>query len=172
MVLFLLPSVGLAQSLGAAAEKEKQRRKNAAKDSGTTDEDLAKNKGVLANDPSVPVASPPPGAASNRETGDRSSSLEADRQNAERSESKWRARADQARARIRSAEQALKAAEDRLRSVVSSSLQGVGVAPTARSAALQAVNSATRELEAAKKSLEAMEEEARRAGAAPGWLRE
>ncbi len=186
-VCLTVPAFAAGQGLGAAAAKEKQRRgpgQKTGKPAKTyTEEDL---KGLRpVENPGVSNSS---GASSG--TGTSTSTSEASKsdlpfpsQNAEPSgaseedaraqaEARWRARADGARARIEEARRKVEYFEG-LNLVPGVEYVDEQGRPVIRSVQqLQGMTrSAKAELAAAEKALEDLQDEARRAGVPPGWLR-
>jgi hypothetical protein len=145
-----------AQSLGAVArqEREKKRKTPASPVPTYTEEDLRSPSGTAAGSVSQPDVGTPSPAASPEP----SPTPEPDRALLER---EWRARFAEARARI--AEADARAYEDRIDVVY---VSGILVQQRVR------VKVETAELRAARKALEDLEEELRRAGGLPGWGRE
>jgi hypothetical protein len=147
-----------AQSLGdiARREKEKEQQKPGSPAPTYTADDLksprAKSKGTVSELPvAVPGPSPSPSPSPSPEP-------EPERAVQERV---WRARFAQARMRIAEAE--ARAYEDRIEVVF---VGGIPVQQKVR------VKVETEELRQAKKALEDLEDELRRAGGLPGWGRE
>ena len=197
MLVALACAQGLsAQGMAAAAAKEKERR---AKQKATTpvktyETGQLGSVGTLANDTSAPpaeattTATRPDAAAEPRA---RSSDA------GDRGEAYWRSRAQQMRAAVATAEQKLKAAEGA--AVQAGPLQpgdykvpcqkgrvfepghtlgeemnpcaATGVRHEVAVAAKTRVESARQALADARQALVRFEEEARRAGALPGWIR-
>ncbi len=87
----------------------------------------------------------------------------------------WRVRADQARTAVSHAEARVKALESKANARFTDLLQSCGQALAQRqslSHAMEDLDRAKADLAAAKKAVEDLEEEARRASIPPGWLRE
>lgn len=161
-----------AQSLGDAARKERERREK-ARGSGAaartiTEEDLAANKGALANDP----RERPAARADAAETPAKPEPARAQPSPEKRGEEYWRSRVAQARSRLDTAQRR----RDEFRMAVQ-----WGQAEQYDENGKRVIHSiykmkeladaADRELAAARPALEDLLEEARRAGALPGWLR-
>jgi hypothetical protein len=176
LAMCVLPMTLSAQSLGSAAEKEKERRRTTARAKGggsrvITDEQLAANKGRLANDPDnvgmepgePPSASPPAATPASASKPGGSAGVD---DSARRSE--WRMRVLRARQRISEAEQALAKARADVARVLRRNPQWV----EGLTRALEARAQAETELARARQAVDELEEEARRAGVPPGWLRE
>jgi hypothetical protein len=182
VTLALLPAVCLAQSLGSAAEKEKERRKK-NQDAGVkartvTDADLKASHPADAAPPDTPPSASRPVPASDAADAAPAISLlpppPDDRESQQRAalEAQWRARMAPARARLEKAKKSYDTlskmslvygeeyVDDNGRTVVSSAeeLQRL----TARAKA---------ELDAAQKNVDDLEEKARRENVPPGWLR-
>jgi hypothetical protein len=153
VIAFGLASSAGAQSLGEAARREKERR---AADAGKqarvfTDDDLAARRSEPGA-PASPATEPaPPAARDEGEAAER-----------ERLEKEWRQRFADARERIRRA-------EDRAwRDVIEPVLSPAGVYVPMRVRKFVE----TEELRAARRALEDLEDELRRAGGPAGWGRE
>ena len=166
-----LPFVGSArgQDLASAAEKEKERRKKAAAPATTyTDKDLpGGTTGASAKSGAQPSASPAPAGET---------------RSAPRDEAYWRGRATGLRNAIVAAEQRVKRAQDDYDGARKGNVQPLPIDAMSQVPPLPQVNPDAdrlqKELEDAKaalsqaqKALEDFEEEARKAGALPGWLR-
>jgi len=187
-----------AQGLAAAAEKEKERRAQ-QKDAGSTksygSEQLG-SVGTVANDTSVAPAAAG-GAAGKRDTAGSTAPATASSASGQRGESYWRSRAQQLRAAVAAAEARLKDAEkasagagpipygdykvpcQKGQLVQSDGSLGPVVNPCSSTgsdyqrsvAAKSQLEWARQSLEQARQALASFEEEARRAGALPGWIR-
>jgi hypothetical protein len=172
-LLMLLPAVASADSLGQAAAKEQERRKqnekNGTKAPVITEEELKNNKGQLANDPNDPSAIANQ-AASSRSSRGSTAPVSAP---TGRDEQAWRARAAQARARL---DQATKTYEALNRQYLApgeyfvSKKTGQTVVRD-REQLQQMVAQAKAAMLAAQKALDDLEESARRQNIPPGWLR-
>ena len=160
----VLPLTLLAQSMDEAARKEARRRAE-ARASGIhatfTNQDLEARGGASeaqggsrANDPSA-VPSPSPSPAGRAQ-------LDATFELRRVAEASWRRQAREARARLEEAQDDYDAVKYQWRNPTSrcalTSLQG-------------SVDQAKRNLAAAQKQLDALEESARHAGIPPGWIR-
>lgn len=167
-VAALALTAGLAQgspeeSLGEVARRNREKQKGVSRPARVyTVEDLR----VRDSNPPQSEASAPAGE-------DAASTSELDRERDERRalEEKWRARFDQARQRIKEAES--RAWRTVIRPVVvggTASGMIAGKAVIVPMAVREFVE--TEELRAARKGLEDLEEELRRAGLPPGWGRE
>jgi len=176
-----------AQGLAAAAEKERQRRaqQNA---NGTaksfSDEDLGRVGAPLANDTSIPPAA----GASAAQAG----SADSRGGTQSRGESYWSSRSKQLRVSVAAAEQRLQEAERAARDVRLGNCREVtrprpagvtsypgvqsrerqcdAAAPVANQGQSQ-VDSARAALQRARQELASLEDQARRDGALPGWVR-
>jgi hypothetical protein len=182
-ILVLAPVVH-AQSLAELAQKEKERRAAKAKDGKPasaapkviTQEDLdqAKASRPEGEAPAPDPASSEPDLPARNRPGARSPQGLPDDSN-ERAvlEKSWKTRAEVSRAAVRAAEQAVASAQNTrnaLGPVPVPTLdpldwgKQVGLADTRLAAAKAA-------LQAAQKNLESLEEDARKAGIPPGWIR-
>jgi hypothetical protein len=178
LCLLALPTLVLGQSLGDVARKERDRREKAGKTGVATrtlsEADLATTKGQLANDPGAadPAAAEEEGESPRRSEAARSS-VAAEPSTAPSQEAYWRERAGQARSRV--------AAADRRYNTLQRMIQygqplmydknGRRVIYSVHTMKSRA-DEAEAELRAAEKALEELADEARRAGALPGWLRD
>jgi hypothetical protein len=168
-----LPSLVNGQSLGASAEKERERREK-IRQSGTesktvTTEDLAANKGQIANDPGIPAAvkvdaSPAPASADSAPAAAQTPS------SAENGETYWRGRAQSAQARIERAQHEVELAQAMIRAPGMMMKDGHRVVYSVLELK-QRADAADAQLKTAQKMFEDMLEEGRHAGALPGWLR-
>jgi hypothetical protein len=179
-----------AQSLGEAAAKTKARREKEREKKGApaprvfTDEDLLKGSppGSQERTPPRDPDLPEPAKPDERTDEQKAAADDPSRAGGGSEEDQWRSRAREARAPVAAAEQKVKDAEAEVERFkqdlnpmsttfsqdpyVILRLQGQLTEAEGRAA------QAREELEAARKQFEAFETEARRAGAAPGWLRE
>ncbi len=184
--LVLLLALGPAapgQSLGEAARKEKERREKAGPTGPAfTDEDL---RGYAEGGA---VGKPGAGAADKSAARDKASAEKATKEGTARGgngagdEAYWRGRAKAARAAVEAAEARVAQAEAAAQSAPAGIRQPQPgdaltqvppsvVTDAARRAAEAALAAARSELERAKKVQADLEEEARRKGVLPGWLR-
>jgi hypothetical protein len=148
VAILLVPTIVLGQSLGDAAQKEKDRRKQVeAKASPAPvfgDDSLHQTKGQIASDPGAPVPAP-----------DRVQTPQATG-----NEAQWRDRFKKVMA-------TLAQAKDHLQKTQSMVVpQRAGGSPAGRE-----IDKAKADLAAAEKALEDLQEEARQAGVPPGWVR-
>jgi hypothetical protein len=187
VALGLAASVANPQSLAEIAEKEKQRRKAAEAKGGKgrtlTNDDLAKTKGQLANDPGAgaspapsPGASPAPrDAGSNvyRRATPEARSATPDRA---RDEGYWRGLARQRRAEVTRLTEVVEYAESLANAMAYGaprlSDDGRTDWQAKRAQVLQDLETARQQLKQAQQALAALEDDARRAGALPAWVRE
>jgi hypothetical protein len=171
------------QSLGEAARKEKERRQKAGPTGPAfTDDDL---RGYAESGPAAKGAA---GAPDKSTAGEKSSGDKATKEGAARGgggagdEAYWRSRAKAARAAVAAAEARVAQAEAAAQGASagirqpqpSDALTQVPppvVTDADRRAAEAALAAVRGDLERAKKVLADLEEEARRKGALPGWLR-
>jgi hypothetical protein len=195
-------ATAFAQSLGQAAQKEKEKRAAKAKASKPdapapkviTQEDLEASRPPEegteskadgeASAPSTPGAIGEPGTISGfegemgassrrRSSADPEFGVADDSEARAQQETRWRARAESARRSIGAAENELRAAEREANALGVAAPDGVpdGVWRSAKSKADARLARARSNLESAKRQLEQLEEEARRRGIPPGWLR-
>jgi hypothetical protein len=158
---FGLAIPGQAQSLGDAAKKERERRAKQAKEPAKTysDDDLLAQRG----DGSKPSASPSPAAspsAAPPAESDRVSSVDAERAERKTKEAEWRVRFANARERVSVAE-----ADGWYDTVETVFVSGIPVQQRVRKF------QETDELRQARQALADLEEEYRRTGLPPGWIR-
>jgi hypothetical protein len=171
-LVLVSPALVLGESLGDVARKERERREKLQKGGPTartlTEQDLASTKGTLANDPNAPPATVEgaPAASTRSDGPDRSGGL------GRGSEAFWRAQAAQARDRLASAQREYDMYQRWLYigQPHSRDSNGNDVIYSAQSLKRMA-DAAEARLRAAEKALQDLEEQARRAGALPGWLR-
>jgi hypothetical protein len=174
-VLALLPGAALAQGLGDAASRERQKRAEEARRGQKRDEP----KRVFTNDdlqteqpagaeaakegepgPGADAAKPAVEAAAGAK-GDANDPLERERRERQRLEAEWRVRFASARERLAAAE------ENSWQEVVRTEFyQGIPVQTKVKEKV------ETPELVAARKAMADLEEEFRRTGLPPGWARE
>lgn len=197
LALACAPSVS-AQGLAAAAAKEKERRakqKSAAPAKAYDSEQLG-SVGTLANDTSIPPAEA--GAATGTQDAAAVAGAPARAPaGGDRGEAYWRSRAQQLRAGVTAAEAKLKEAEQAAARLgpfqpgdykvnckegrlvmangrlgpVTNACAGDNAIIDLRRLAQSRLESARQDLERARKALAGLEEEARVAGALPGWIR-
>ena len=171
LLVLLIPALAAAQSLGDAAQKEKERRKK-IQHSGTaspviTDDELKSNHGTLANDPKAapaasPQASPKPGAAAPTPAS----------VDPRRDEESWRSRVAEAQVRIDDA----KKRYDMLNGL---SLVGGEYYVDENGKPLitsleqlrKLIAQAKAQMDAAQNALDGLLESARQQNVPPGWLR-
>ena len=171
------------QSLGEVARKEKERRQKAGPTGPAfTDDDL---RGYGEGDPAAKgkAGAPDKSTASGKASGDKAAKDGAARGGeGAGDETYWRSRAKAARAaveaaaaRVAQAEAAAQGAPAGIRQPqpgdVLTQVPPPVVTDADHRAAETALAAARRELERAKKALADLEDEARRKGALPGWLR-
>ena len=183
--LILLAGTASAQTLGDAAAKERQRRERLQQKPTPaprviTEAELAANKGRLANEPAAPAAtvSTPARRGSADDAplalsiadvpspSSRTSSVDAERARMETREVHWRQEAQRRRAALAEAEENLQrtsrwsdptyAGKDR---------------PWCPLEARHEQKKARAAVEQARQSMATLEEDARRGGALPGWVR-
>jgi hypothetical protein len=158
---FGLASPGTAQSLGDAAKKERERRAKQAKEPARTygDDDLVAQRG----DAAPPSGSPSPGPSSSASPSaerDATSSLDEEAAERKKKEAEWRVRFANARERVSVAE-----ANGWYDTVETVFVSGIPVQQRVRKF------QETDELRRARKALADLEEEYRRTGLPPGWIR-
>jgi len=186
IAVVLVPALVSGQSLGDAAQKERERRQR-LKASGTsaqviTEESLKANKGSLANDPGPAVASPSPSPEASP-AADAAAPAKAASPTPRApavvkpgppvaSEQEWRGRALETRRRIADRQRRYDyVANLRLtpeQAFTDETGKSVPASPENLERARAAAHSA---LDAAKKDLEDLQEEARRQNVPPGVLR-
>jgi hypothetical protein len=171
-VLLTLSGLATAQSLGEAARKEKERRKQleaaGVKSRELTDKDLRSGKGTLANDPQIPAA----GEASSAPA--QASNAAKEEENARRSEAAWRDRVAKARARLDATRKEYEALSNRVITPGgddSGWVDEFGRIKIDPMGIRDKIAKAKADWDAAEKALEDLLESARRQGVPPGWLR-
>ncbi len=173
--LSLLASAAAAQSLGELARQEEARRKAVKTPAKVyTDADLKK----LPQAASVPdQPAPTPEAAKETKPADQSEGKPADQPaGSEKDEKWWRDRIVEARAKVERAKVLADAMQTRINSLTNDwsarddpyQREQLGAE---RMRALGELERLKNEIEAGKKAIADIEEEARQAGVPPGWLR-
>jgi type IV secretory pathway VirB10-like protein len=177
LVFVALPALAVGQSLGDAARKERERRAK-LRESGTsaqtvTDEDLAANKGKLANDPKAKPATVEAPTQPDQRAATEPRRPPQKTEPSPNPEAYWRGRVGAARARVEQAEERSLALARAIR--FGQAAEDDVTNPTRSIHSIyrmkEAADAAAAELTAAQAALEAVLTEARRAGALPGWLR-
>jgi hypothetical protein len=181
-VVLLCSGAARAQSLGEVAKKEEERRK-AVKSSGKvyTNDDLrghaAAPAQALPAQPGIPApeGSKPPDAAAAAKPADASAAPEKKAEEA-RDETFWKKRITDARERLRRSEAFLEAMQTRVNSLTNDFYARDDPAQreaiwSQRTGALQEMDRLTKEIADHKKAISDIQEEARREGVPPGWLR-
>ena len=187
-----------AQGLATAAAKEKERRakQKAATPAKSYETEQLGSVGTLANDSAIPPAEAAQ-ATTRQDATAGTDTRAASSAGGDRGETHWRSRAQQLRAAVAGAEAKLREAEQAAarvgpvqpgdykvnckegQVVLSNGTLGPVTNPCAgdnaiidwRQQAQSRVDSARQALERARQALASFEEEARRAGALPGWIR-
>jgi hypothetical protein len=173
-----------AQSLAAVARREAQRRRTIAKPSRVyTNKDLkeGRDSGAAATGPDVPAAPSAAAPATPGETGTESAepAEQADAksdQDAAATEQSWRARMKEARGQLDRSKMFAEALQTRANSLWADFTARDDPAQRAaietdRKKTLAELDRVKGEIEAQTKAIADLEEEARRAGVPPGWLR-
>jgi hypothetical protein len=163
-------SAAAAQSLGAVAKKEEARRKAAPK-SGR----IYTNDNLRGADPSSvapPASSPPPSAAA-KPPDPAKPDASAD---PKKDEAHWRGRMAAARQGLERAKMFKEALQTRINSLSNDFASRDdpaqrGVVASNRQKALAELDRVTKEIADFEKEIATIEEEARKAGVPPGWLR-
>jgi hypothetical protein len=172
----VLPVLVQGQSLGDAAKKERERRakvKETAAAKTVTDEELAANKGSLANDPkpATPAKTAATPSAGSPAVALESEASEARAPSGANGEAYWRAAAGQARLRIEEARRRYDAIQ-RMLHFGSGHKDANGEVVIYSNQQLKAMgDKAEADVKAAEAALERLVDDGRRAGALPGWLR-
>jgi hypothetical protein len=167
-----LASVAAAQSLGAVAEKEESRRKKVAKPGKVyTNESL--RRGSDAPPPSASPPPPPATAGSGKPAEDPKAESEPDRR---KDEAHWRGRMTKAREGLDRARTFRDALQSRINALTADFTARDDpaqrtVVSNERQKAIAELNRVTAEIAAFEKEIRDIEEEARKAGVPPGWLR-
>jgi hypothetical protein len=180
-LLLILPRLCAGQSLGDAAQKEHQRREKLGKTEGPSriikDEDLAANKGKLANEadaapePALEGEDPEPARERPAPTGFHLPEGP-DAMPPAGGEGYWRGRVGEARGRVERAQRRHDSLERQIRFGQPDMYNENGQQVIYSIYQMKAkADEADAELGAAQKALEDLYTEARRAGALPGWLR-
>jgi hypothetical protein len=169
VVLSFTPFSTADESLGDAAKREKERRKRleeAGPKAPVIGQDDVRTGKVTADKPGTTDSSK--ASASGKEPAKPAAPSVSEEQ-------AWRAKADAARARVAAAERAVEAAAGELARSWTDDACPMGMTACLDLEGLRGAqarsDAAKVELEAAKRALVDLEEEARRAGAQPGWIR-
>ncbi len=178
LCLLALPALASGQSLAETAQKEQKRREKLHKEGvaarTVTDDDLSSANGELANQPGAASEAEKPleEKASGPAGRVKASPKRAEERERERKEDYWRARVAQARRRLAVAEARYRDLDRQIR--IGQPLQydenGRRVIYSQQQMKMMA-DAAEAELAEARKALDDLLEEARHAGALPGWLR-
>lgn len=174
LCMLVLSAPAGAQSLGDVARKERERRdklgQTEAPSRTVTDEDLASNKGTLANDPRAAPAQTREGE--DKEASDRERRPVTDTTPPANGEDYWRGRVAEARGRVEEARQRHDSLQLQIRigQPAQYDANGGRVMYSLHQMKERA-DAVEAELRAAETALEDLYQEARRAGALPGWLR-
>jgi hypothetical protein len=185
-----------AQSLGEAAQNEKKKRETPTAEGKATSgktkdkkvytgEDLGdyaarrpaeESESAKSTEPPIPAALEVPSSSSPQSGGRSPMGISDDSEERAAQERSWRSRAKAAQASVTSAERELKSAESQRGLLGPGPLPGTsGQDPLVWAQKANESDArlarARAGLEAAKKNLEQFEEEARRAGIPPGWIR-
>jgi hypothetical protein len=161
---------GYGQSLEEVARKERERRERARQTSSPAPivgaDELASNKGSVANDTKAATAP----AARDKKTPDTGAPRPASRPGTN-PEQYWRARAVAARQRIEEAERRAFAIQRMIHLGSEHYAENGRIVIYSRETLKQMADAADAEVVASKQGVEDLLDEARRAGAQPGWLR-
>lgn len=191
VLMLALPLVCQGQSLGSVAKKERERReknkeqgvavRQVREDEVSTAEDEKPQETALESDAAedeggaetdTPEVEPSPERIDVKLGVEEPKSIEEQEDDRSLKESEWRARFQDARARVAAAREQVKVLEELYLSQGEYYVDAEGRTVIGGVDDLQRLNrEAKMELEAAEKSLKDLQEEARRAGVPPGWLR-
>jgi hypothetical protein len=169
-ICLALASAAFAQSLGDVAKKEEARRKAAAKPSKVyTNDDLRPSDGVTPPAAAAPAA---PAAAASAQAKPEEKADEGPKKD----EPYWRERVKQLRDSLQRARMFQEALQTRINSLSADFAARDdpaqrGVVASDRQKALAELDRVTKEIADFEKQLSDLEDEARRAGVPPGWLR-
>jgi len=171
VALMVIPSAGFGESLGEAAKKEKARREK-NKEAGVkpvrtiTQDDVRTSESTAETGASYAAKPSPPGGENVCCGGEASSSSDGSRSRTSADESAWRSRGKRARERVEAARKRLAETPARItRHSRSGMYQGFITEDN------PGYKSAEESLKRAEKELNDLEDEARREGILPGWLR-
>jgi hypothetical protein len=176
LLCILPPTLVWGQSLVELAGKEKERRKKneaaGVKVRSVTDEELKQGKGQLANDPDAPGMYEP-AAAHGRLPSPRISKEAGEESARQADEARWRGRKAQALATLEAATKKHETLSQMWLAPVGEYYADAKGRPAITSVGeLQDLTARAKgEMDAARKALDDLEEEARRSGVPPGWLR-
>ena len=174
-VLAASTSASAAQTLGDVARKEEQRRKDIRKPAKVyTNKDLG--HGDPAPVPPVPAATATPGQASSEEKSADGSAKPTEEEQRAADREQWRARMSQARTELDRSKMFAEALQTRANSLwadftARDDPAQRSVIEAERKKTLSELDRVKGEIEAKTKAIADLEEEARRAGVPPGWLR-
>lgn len=175
-----------AQNLGEAAAREQKKREERKKKGATapdgrvyTEEDLRPGSLSAEPKPSPSAKATPTPAATPTPTPAPAADLAAEEAERSAEKASWQARADQVRQDIASADAEVKRLEARVEGLRNDRGASNAMDPFRLQTIQAELASATSDLEAARNKAaaarqrqDALEDEARRAGVPPGWLRE
>jgi hypothetical protein len=182
LVATVVPSLAQSPTLGEIAKKEHERRKGTKPPVKVlTNEDLKGNGAGSAPPPAGDAAktdaakSDAPGAQAENKKSSKDSK-ESDEANAAKGEDAWRARITSARDELRRNEVFAEALQSRINALTTdfaardNPIERAQIADD-RQKALQDLERVKADVEKSKKMIADIEEEARKAGVPPGWLR-
>jgi gas vesicle protein len=170
VISLALASGALGQSLGDVAKKEEARRRAAAKPGKVyTNGDLPPAEAVAPATPAQPAPPPAPQAAAQPKPEEKAEEPKKD-------EAHWRGRANQLRDSLERAKTFQEALQTRINSLSNDFASRDdpaqrGVVAADRQKALAELERVKKEIADLQKQLSDLEDEARRAGVPPGWLR-
>ncbi len=172
VLFFLLPVLVAGQSLGEVAKKERERR-NKNKERGVEVRVIGGEEVSEAEETGVSREEPPEGSgASSEEIDTGKDSPASSRSSRDKQEMQWRARAGEARERLKAAQESYQTlsqlhlspgeyyTDENGRPLITSLGQLRGL-----------VEEAKTELDQATRAMDQLREEARHAGVPPGWVR-
>lgn len=174
----LLLRAQAAPTLGELAQKEQERRKT-LKASGKvySNRDLPKTpEAAQPAGPPPPAAPPPPGPATVKTVPADPAAKRSGPDGDEKNEAWWRGRMMQAQEAQRRGEAFAEALQSRINALSADAVNRDDPYQRAKAAedrqkAIAELGRVTREIDEAKKEIASIEEEARQAGAPPGWIR-
>ena len=181
MAALVLPSIAAAQTptLGEVAKREQERRKaTKSSDKVLTNKDLpaTAQQPAPASGTGTPSTTPAPAAAGGATTAAPAGADKKGAPSEQRDEAWWRKRISEARETLRRNESFLEALQSRVNALSTDFVNRDDPYQRARIAddrqkALSEMERLKADVELGKKQVEDIEEEARKAGVPPGWLR-
>jgi hypothetical protein len=171
--LLLTASVAQAQTLGDVAKQEEVRRKAAKTGKVYTNDNLKADPGSI---PPVPAGTGPAASSPSGDQGAKPEAKPSDSEDPKKTEKYWRERVAQARDGLQRAKTFEEALQSRINALSADFAArddpaSRSVVATDRQKALAELERVKKEIADFDKQLKDLEDEARKAGVPPGWLR-